>query len=326
MQPSLRRLLALATRLAGTSQEETERLAALLVGTLHKGPWNSTLNNDGSPVQVCVTQAQAHSQPAVRLIADPAAGIVNIKDRYERAGKVSREVRHSHGPGMQSFCDSLVEGMLPVDAARRATVPGAGVWIAADLSGKGLALYTTAKWETVEKRWARARRWLKDILPETTVADGVVDSLSSRTVLVSACVEGATPGTANAKLYWRIEGPTPLDALGIPLIANPMVSEFLSLVIENRRIPRKGILVSVGFHVGSGGLSGVKFDICGHCVNRTPADWTHVLQRWAAHHEVACLPEDYSALLEAAELAFIGLGLDVDAKPRLNVYLKRLCS
>ena len=227
---------------------------------------------------------------------------------------------------MQPLCDSLIKGMLPADAAGWSTVPGAGVWIAIDLSGKGLALYATAKWDSVENRWQRARRWLNDILPQTTAADRVLDSLSSRTVLVSVGVEGATWSNACAKLYWRIEGPTPLDALGIPLIANPMVSEFLSLVIENRSIPRKGILVSVGFNVGSGRLSGVKFDICGHCVKRTPSDWADILERWAAYHEVARLPVDYSALLEAAELAFIGLGLDADAMPHLNIYLKRLRS
>src|SRR5271157_2137398 len=131
MHPSLSTLLELGTRLAGTRQEETERLAALLVATPDQGSWNSTLNNDGSPVQVCVTLA--HFLSAVRLIADPAAGIVDIKDRYERAGKVLREIARSHGQEMQSLCDSLVESMLPADAAKRATVPGAGVWIAADL-------------------------------------------------------------------------------------------------------------------------------------------------------------------------------------------------
>jgi hypothetical protein len=324
MHPSLSTLLELATRLAGTRQEETERLAELLVATPDQGSWNSTLNNDGSPAQVCVTMAQARSQLAVRLIADPAAGIPNIEDRYERADRVLRQLAVSHGQEMQSLCDSLVENMLPADGAGRATLPGAGVWIATNLSGKGLALYATAKWEAVEKRWARARRWLNDILPETAAADSVLDSLSPRTVLVSAGVEGATRRSASAKLYWRIEGPTPLVALGIPLIANPMVSEFLCVVIQDRIIPRKGILVSVGFHVGSGCVTGVKFDVCGHCVKRTPSDWSHLLQRWAACHELSRLHVDYSALLEAAELAFVGLGLDAEAKPRLNIYLKSL--
>ena len=126
MHPSLRRLLALATRLAVTRQEETERVAALLIATPEQGSWDSTLNNDGSPVQICVTLPQAASPPAVRLVADPAAGIVNILDRYERADRVLRELVFSHGPEMQSLCASLIEGVLPTDAAWRTTVPGRG--------------------------------------------------------------------------------------------------------------------------------------------------------------------------------------------------------
>jgi hypothetical protein len=170
----------------------------------------------------------------------------------------------------------------------------------------------------------RTKCWLDEVLPTSSVAHEILDRLASRSVLVSVGVEGATPGNARAKLYWRLDGNAALHDLGLPLFDSAAISEFLSEVIEDRRIPRAGIVGSIGFGVASGSVNDVKLDVCCHCVRRDPTDWVQVIERCIARHELARLPIECPKFFETTELAFIGFGLDTERTPRLNIYLKRL--
>lgn len=319
---SLSALIELAASLAGSPPHAAEQLAEMLLATSHDGSSHSTLNNDGSPLQVSISLSGRGAPPAVRLIADPAAEAEDGDKRWQRAGGALSAVLASHAPDLESLCRSVIKYALPVERAARAALPSAGIWLAANLSGQGMALYATAKWGDNDQRWMRTRRWLDDILPPDTAAHEVLDGLASRSVLVSVGVEGVTPDNARAKLYWRLDGTVALRDLGLPLFATAAFAEFLSDVVGDRRIPRNGIAGSIGFRVSSGGVSDVKLDVCGHCVRRTPADWTQLIDRTIARRALSRLPVECPTLLERAELALIGLGLDTEETQRLNVYLK----
>lgn len=319
-------LLGLASRLAGVPLEESERLAKHFLPVRETDFWNSTLNNDGSPLQICVSLRNDKVEPSVRLIVDPGSGIAAANDRRRRTFHAVERLAGSHGPGMRHLCNSLIQSMLPAESGNCTLVPGSGLWVAADLSGKGMAVYATAKWGVNAQRWFRARRWLGAILPETGLADSVLDRLSSRTILVSAGIEGVERHGATAKLYWRLDGSATFDDLGIPLIENQGLREFLSLIIEDQKIPKTGILGSIGFQVGTGAVISTKLDICCHCVRRTPLDWERVLKCCAAYHDSTKISLSYSNILEQSEMAFVGLGLDALATPRLNVYLKPIAT
>ena len=287
------------------------------------GHSRSTLNNDGSPLQVSVSLHARGSRPAVRLIADPAAEAADGPQRWHRAGSVLSALLTSHAPGLKTLCNSLIERILPADPATRAALPSGAVWLAADLSGQGMALYATAKWENGLPRWIRTRHWLGEILADYSAGHAMLDRLASRSTLVSVGVEGTDPGNARAKLYWRLDANVALRDLGIPLFDSAPTCEFLSEAIEDRRIPRAGIVGSIGFRVATGSVSDVKLDVCGHCVRRSSPDWMQMIARLIARHDLAQLPVQCPTLLETAELAFIGLGLDTERRPRLNLYLKR---
>jgi hypothetical protein len=323
LEPSLTDLVGLGACFAGSPPEEAERLAITLLGGSEEGYWRSSLNNDGSPLQVSISLPGRDARPAVRVIADPAAEAADGQLRWHRASGVLSAVLASHAPDLEPLCKSVIERVLPAEPTARAALPGGAVWLAADLSGQGMALYATAKWGDGSQRWMRACRWLDEVLPASSAAHEILDRLASRSVLISVGVEGATPSNARAKLYWRLDGTTALYDLGLPLFDSAAISEFLSEVIEDRRIPRAGIVGSIGFRVATGSISDVKLDVCGHCVRRNPTDWMQVIERSIARHELARLPVECPTLLESTELAFIGFGLDAERTPRLNIYLKR---
>jgi hypothetical protein len=322
VEPSLSGLVALGACLAGSPPGEAERLAGTMLAS-EGGHWLSSLNNDGSPLQVSLSLPGCGARRAVRLIADPAAELADGGQRWRRAGRILSTVLASHAPDLKRLCNSVIEGVLPVEPAARAELPGGAVWLSADLSGHGMALYATAKWGDGRQRWMRTRRWLDGVLPTSSAAHEILDRLASRSVLVSVGVEGTTPSNARVKLYWRLTETAGLRDLGLPMFDSEAISEFLFEVIGDRRILRTGIVGSIGFRVASGSFSDVKLDVCGHCVRRTPMDWMRVIERSIARHELARLPVECPTPLEAAELAFIGFGLDSERTPRLNIYLKR---
>jgi hypothetical protein len=226
---------------------------------------------------------------------------------------------------MRSLCDSLLTAF---PAAAPALMPrrGGTFWIAANLSGPGMALYASAKLGHREQRWQRARKWLGEVVADTREVDDMLDRLSSHAVLVSAGVEGTTSEDARIKLYWQLEEASSLGDLRLPLADIGVIEPFLSEVIESRRIRRAAIVGSIGVRAAGGSVSDVKLDVCAHCVRRAPFEWECVLRRCVDRYGLAQLAMDQSILLKKGELAFVGLGIDSLRKPRLNVYLKRTCS
>jgi hypothetical protein len=319
----LSRLVELGARVSGSRLEDVERLSATLLGGSNVGHWRSTLNNDGSPLQVGVSLPRQGAHPAVRLIADPAAEPADGQRRWRRAALALEAVLASNAPNLKPLCDSVVSRLLPVEPAVRDSLPGGAIWLAADLSGRGMALYATARWGEEAERWLRAHRWLTELLPDASVAHDTVARLARHAVLVSVGVEGVTAGDARAKLYWRLTGASALLDLGVPLLDSAVLFGFLSEAVGDRRISRTAIVGSIGFRVASGRVSDAKLDVCGHCVPRSRPEWVRAIQRLIARHELAAPPVDVTALLGSVELAFIGFGLDAERAPRLNVYLKR---
>lgn len=321
INPSFSGLVEWGAELAGVSLESTEHLAGKILASPRIGQSRSTLNNDGSPLQLCVTLGGQGCAPAIRLIADPAAEEADGLKRWLAADEARSALVESHATALKPLCDSLVDGMLPNELSARAALPNGAMWLAADLSGQGMAVYTTTKWEAGLQRWQRAQEWLETILPDASVAVEKLKRLAPRAHLISAGIEGSHPQNARAKLYWRLQENASLRDLEIPLFENDVFSEFLfEAVGKTRQIPRAAIVGSIGFHVATGSLKDAKLDVCGHCVRRTPEDWTNVIERIVVRQQLARSPK----FLETAELAFTGCGLDTELRPRLNLYLKNL--
>ena len=308
-------LLELAADLSGQSFLETQQLAAAMLPEQAPAPWCSTLNNDGSPLQLCISLAGG-GRTNTQLLADPCVRSASSQAHRAALERAWRTLVQSRAPDMQALCASVLHHLLPASAV-------AGAWLAANLDGAGMAVYASSKWGNTALRWARTRQWLDHILPaDNSESHPILAQLARHAALISAGVEGLSAHRARAKLYWRLNPGAALSDLALPMLTQPEPGEFLQLAVAECRTVRTAIVGSVSFEVESGCISDVKLDVCGHCVMRPWTDWIAILQRCTDRFGTAPWPGSTAQLRQKSELAFIGFGLDRANQPRLNVYMK----
>lgn len=312
-------LLELAANLTGRSADDIAQQAGSMLGPSARqpGPWRSTLNNDGSPLQLCIGLSVG-AAPVVRLLADPAAKTPDVRQRERELGVAVHTLLEQQAPAMRSAVQGLIAGMLPADALARYALPTGGAWLAANLSGPGMALYVSTKWGDPAARWRRAQQWLGNRIP---------NRLARHAQLVSAGIEGSSVANARAKLYWRLGGKTALTDLGLSLAGTAEVRDFLGFVIGDRRMARHAVVGSIGMALAGAGCddaaSDLKLDVCAHCVPRPLYEWQAIIDRCCRHYGLVPW-RDGTGLGDHTELAFIGFGLDQGHRPRLNIYLKSI--
>ena len=98
--------------------------------------------------------------------------------------------------------------------------------------------------------------------------------------------------------------------------------DFLVRVIGARQVPRTGHVLSAGFSLAAGALTDVKADVCAHCLPRPAEAWLALIDALADGHGLAAPGGGEPLRGRHADLAFLGLGLNVELEPRLNVYLR----
>lgn len=278
----------------------------------------SSLNNDGTPLQLCISVGAGRR--ACRLIGDPASAVEDPADRLARGRAALDDLLATRGPGLGAACARTL-AMLPAGDALAALRHGA-LWLAAEVTGPGLALYTTAGWGRDDERWQRALAWLDDVLPDPRAARDAALRVRPLTRLVACAIEGDAPARARAKLYLRPRTPLPLARMGIDLLCDPRVAELLAPLCGDAAIRADTLVYALGFSLGDGALSDAKLDVCAHCTPRPPAAWTALLAWWTDRQAHRGFEVDAALAAGTAEVAFVGLGVRVDGELRTNLYLK----
>ena len=311
-----------AAFLSGVDEEKVDRLCVRIGVPRDPAGWRSTLNNDGSPIQICLGLRPGAAGPNVRLIADPYLGGRDAQSRCRQSRRALARLAEWHAPDMAGLCTSVLEHMTPSGCGIPYLRDGGDAWLAAGTDGRGVAIYATARWGDPTSRWARALAWLVDLSPAAAQAAAALTELAEHSSLISVGVEGSCAGDARAKFYWRPKGSAPLSDLGVSLLAHEALPTFLSDATEGMATPVSAIVGSVGVNVATGALADVKLDLCAHCVPRSRADWVHRIERYARCHGLTPPPFDALEPDAPVEIAFVGLGIDRDLQPRLNIYLK----
>src|SRR6516164_4124615 len=111
-------LARLAAELSGVSLDEVERRVELLVAPLQSGDrpprFHSTLNNDGSPLQLCIGSSERKG--TLRLIGDPGCFVDSARERLQLGRECfARLLVAADAGGVRSVCDRLLSGLLPDD-------------------------------------------------------------------------------------------------------------------------------------------------------------------------------------------------------------------
>jgi hypothetical protein len=316
-------LLRMAADVTGVPPTSVSEIARAM-GACHASPRRfSTLNNDGSPLQLCETLTWRGS--TTRLIADPHSAISDVRQRLASTCTTLRAVAEQAGAG--DLADVLLATVrlnlpLPDELATCAAMNGGLAWIGAGLRDPGVALYVNAGWGRESDRWARVERWLGKTLPVTRSAAQIVPSLATTSEVVSVGVEGVSPGCARVKVYVRLKRVVSLDRLGVAGFEDAGLARCLLHLVGERRLPRAGLTLCVGFSCADGAHADVKIDVCGHCVGRPSGEWVETVGTLASllgaeQSSFVTMPN-----LEDAEVALVGVGVDRSGRRKLNIYMK----
>lgn len=318
-------ILEVLAKESGVSRAELAALVADL-DVESDGPARpslSTLNNDGAPLQVCVSIGAGGT--ATRLLADPAGAEPDSSQRFDRAlAALARSV--SGAPSLSSSATSLglvssaLRTALPGEAFRTGALSRGAMWIGVGADRRGLAGYATARWGPLATRWPRALAWLGALLGQSV--HGQLAAASRVSEVISVGVEVSPDGRLRAKVYFRLTDKIALAGLELEPLAAPSVALFLQSVVADLPVRQTGIVLSVSFDLGAGTLHDAKLDVCGHCVARSGQDWAMRLQ--ALSDSFGAGPVGFAPAVAdgRAEVAFVGLGVTVTGRCRLNTYLK----
>lgn len=302
-----------------------DRVLPLLIGV----PWSgngrarSTLNNDGVPLELCVSSGRTGVRS--RFIGDPNTGLSPLH-RFSASVEAAFEVLAvTDSKGLRPLLQTTIDRTLPADDPGRATLRNGALWLAAEANaGPGMAVYTTLDWDSPDKttRWQRAGAWLSAILPKGRALGQLIPALAQHCQPVSAGLEGQTMGDVRAKLYLRLRRAAPFSDLGCELFADPLVLSFLGKVLSHRTIPLQGLVLSTSFSVATGELTDIKVDVCGHCVPRRAHAWQTLITELCGLAAVKPISVASALLERNVEIAFVGIGRGRDGGSRVNVYLK----
>lgn len=323
-----------AAEQAGTTPEDMHELALALLGTTgwedDAGPstpaehgraelGRSVLNNDGSPLQACVSCSARRI--GVRLIADPSLGRVDMEARVaDSVGVLARLLLRTRSRALARGCRDTIAIGIP-SVGRRSELQAGALWLAAGPAG-GAALYVTCAWGAVRKSWTRVDAWLDAVLADSRPAKQALSELRLHAYPVSLGLEGTDHTDLRAKVYVRFERLVSLARLNLEPLRHPALAHFLTAVIGEGGMSSRGLLLCVSFRVDSGCLADVKIDLCAHCVPRAPQQWSTTITTLAQESSLL-VPSVLQAVVdESVEVALLGLGVDRRGCPRLNLYLK----
>jgi len=279
---------------------------------------HSSLNNDGRPLQLCVSSDER--QRRVRLLVDPAH---DEPDRQRRLHRGMRALRRLEEFGVDGDLVRRIIGrlerVLPRSPGEIDDLVHGAVWLAVDLERAGAGAYASTRFGPTESRWARIRR---DLGLDRVVDDDVWQRLEARLEPASVAFEGRAGHKPRTKIYARLQRPCRLGELGVPEFVDSRMTQFLQAVIENRMVGQSGLVVSFEVETESGRMGGGKVDVCAHCVQHTGLQWARILDDVAVSQGLVP-PSLHSVLaLPGIEVAFVGLGIDGSGSARLNTYLK----
>ena len=284
--------------------------------------YHSHLNNDGSPLQLCITCT--HTGEKIRLLGDPASHITPIHARHNRALHVLQKLNQlTTDHALTSVITSTLTLNLPSAISTYTELHRGTLWLAAPITDKGMALYINAKWDSPPKQWQRIRYWLDQSLPVNHYRDKLLTLLEPYTVPASVGIEGRDTQQLRYKVYFRLNKACSLKQLGIDLFELNPIQIFLENLLDNTPIAIAGLVFSIGFCTSTGRLADAKIDICGHCLTYSNPEWSAVLAKLITAFNLSLSPALSTILIsDTVNLAFIGCGIDYAQQVRLNLYFK----
>jgi len=284
---------------------------------------HSVLNANGSPMELCITSTR--NDLRVRCIADPAFDSQSPQARFQRSRRVLAALPAlCRSAELSAICSRAIDLNVSADSIESY---GDGVmWLGAGVADEGMAVYLDAYPPGREVAWSRARQWLTAMLGDPAEMLAAVDAISPHATLCSIGIEAAHPVDARAKLHVRLAHLAHFACLGVPLLRDDGIRDFLICAAGERSLPLNGVVIGVGASVVTGALRDVKVDLSGSHLNYAPGEWQQLVDWCAARYGIRPMAIETLLAEGRIDVAFIGLGVDRAGAYRLNIYLKAVRS
>jgi hypothetical protein len=318
-------LFEAAAQLGNVSLCEAESLGRLVLALPERRPgrhgFRSTLNNDGSPMQLCVSASARRK--SVRFVGDPGA-FLRKPERRDKAARaaLSRLLSATHSESLAPVCRRLLESIVPARLNGLNRENSSVLWLAAGLAGNRMAMYVKARWENETADWLRALAAFRSILAQPEEAESIIQDLRNKARIVSVGIEGESNAVARLKLYWRLTRPVLLSSLPVRLLGDAALTDFLRMTVRDRPLPATGLVLSTGFSISNGAIEDVKIDVCSHCLPQSPEIWLELMDRLAERYSLSPIGIHRLLITGQTEMALLGFGIDRSMERRMNVYLK----
>lgn len=319
------RLCETARRLtAAAHRPRTDQCLAAVLGTerLEAGTafGRSALNSDGTPLQLCLT-ARPGGQ-ALRYLGDPCADLSGAARIAASRRAMAEAMQMAGAEGLLAPAEALLARVLPKGRDAQAAYRDGAIWLGLAAERPGLALYVEAAAHAAPDGWDIACDWLQELLPDADAALDAIAGLRAHCAPASFGLEGLTARKGRAKVYFRLTAPQDLRQLGLAPLASAEMMDFLGLAMAERGVDLDGLVMSMGFDLATGALVDCKADLCGHCLNQSPAGWQRIVTACCDRFDIP--PVDVAALFDhgRAQMAFLGCGVTVGGETRLNLYLQ----
>jgi len=322
----LRDLLQVAQCIAAVDLSQVDRLCQVV---LYYPPTNagrlegkSGLNWNGSPLQLLISTRSNGS--VFRFIGDPAFFCPDPIMRFtESKEALQLALDTGNAQALGDVCQKSLTSVIPCDAAALQEFSHGIIWLALTLNRPEIAAYFLAVLDR-QTAWQTAYEWADAILPHPEEAQSVIATLEPDCRLLSVGIEGQTPQSGRAKLYWRLSRLAAFSWFGISMFNDPAVAQFLAALMKEHPFSLYALTFSTGFDLATGELTDVKVDLSNRSADLSVAEAVHFVECQAETLRLQPPPtcQGFSVLPQnSVSIGFVGLGLNHAGEYRLNTYL-----
>lgn len=325
MSQHLGDLIQVAQCVSGAEATQVDELCQVV---LHHPPAyaaelgrQSGLNWNGSPLQFLISARRNGS--VFRLVGDPAFYYSNPIMRFEESKKA---LHTALGAGdaatLREACGRSLVSMIPGDPEALEEFTHGMIWLALSFNQPGAAAYFLAVSDR-SAAWRTAHQWADTILPHPEEAHRVITTLEPNCCLLFVGIEGQTPKSGRAKLYWRLSRLATFSQFGISMYDDPVILQFLAALMKEHPFSLYALTFSAGFSLKTGELKDIKVDVSNRSVNLGVVEAIDFVELQAQTLGLQRPPtrEGLMVSRNSVSVGFVGLGLGYQRDYRLNMYL-----
>jgi hypothetical protein len=275
--------------------------------------WRSTLNNDGAPYQIAVTDANTYA--SVRLIVDPFRLDRDEADRVGRNLAAFDRIADRCSSAAAARCRRFMAALAP-SFEEGCTRRSGDIWLAALPGAAGVGIYVTARGRAPQIQCAR--------LIAAAGLDhhhAAIAAIHAYGAVEAYSIQGSSRDDLAINIYWKPRGgtqlPPAIDFEPPALSPGPPPTALA-------RAPLGAMTLCSTFAVlGSG--RGSKLDLCNHCLGLDLAASLEILRRFCDLSPAFARGAGDMLAGEDAEIAFLGVRVRPSGN-RAYLYLKPAAS